>query len=136
MRHAGCSLPAKGHPAADSAGPDPADPAAWNIEEPTPPPPTPPTRGARAASAPMSGAATAIWINVDNSRCAQTSQVSVDGQSMGLVAGHKKVSIRAHAGPHDLCVLQSSDKRACGDAGTVRRAYLYDGWTLLVRCGN
>ena len=37
-------------------------------------------------------------------------------------------------GPHEVCVLPTSDKRACGDAGTLRKAYLYDGWTLVVRC--
>jgi hypothetical protein len=33
-------------------------------------------------------------------------------------------------------VLPAHDKRACGAAGTVRRVYLYDGWTLAVRCGG
>jgi hypothetical protein len=132
MRHAGCELPAKGHPPSESGGPDPADPAAWTID-PSPAPPAP--RALRAATPPLSGAAPAIWINIDNSRCAQASQVAMDGQAVGPVAGHKKVSIRAHAGPHDLCVLPAAEKRACGDPGTLRRAYLYEGWTLVVRCG-
>jgi hypothetical protein len=136
MRHAGCALPAKGRPARHEATAtvDPADPAAWTIEEAVPAPA--PARVAKLGGAPMSGAAPAIWINIDNSRCADGSQVSLDGQPVGAVSGHKKVSIRAHAGPHDLCVLPTADKKACGDPGTLRRAYLYEGWTLVVRCGG
>ena len=83
-----------------------------------------------------SGAATAIWITVDNSHCVQRSQLAIDGAALGAVNGHKKLTIRTRAGPHDVCVLPATDKRACGDPGTLRHAYLYDGWTLAVRCAE
>ncbi len=136
MRHAGCALPAEPRKEADgpSRGPDPSDPAAWALEDTTPEPPRANARQARPPVLP--GAATAIWITIDNSRCAQPSQLSLDGSSLGAVASHKKVTVRTRAGPHEVCVLPTSDKRACGDTGTLRRAYLYEGWTLVVRCGG
>jgi hypothetical protein len=135
MRHAGCPLAASKHapqPDSQGDGPDPSDPAAWTIEapaqEPAPEPRKPPP------STPTTNAATAIWITIDNSHCAQKSQLALDGASLGAVAAHKKLTIRTRAGPHELCVLSATEKRACGEAGTLRRAYLYDGWTLVLRC--
>jgi hypothetical protein len=140
MRHAGCDLPTAGHgPKTGDPAPDPSDPASWMLEEPAPEPPAadakdPTNPRAARLLAPTSGAATAIWVTIDNSRCAQKSQLAIDGAALGAINGHKKLTVRTRAGPHDLCVLASSDKRACGDPGTLRHAYLYDGWTLVVRC--
>jgi hypothetical protein len=146
MRHAGCELPtAAPRPAkpGDAQAPDPSDPAAWALEEAAPEAPialaSRDTPSGPRASKPLlapSGSATAIWITVDNSHCAQRSQLAIDGAVLGAVSGHKKLTIRTRAGPHDVCVLPASDKRACGDPGTLRHAYLYDGWTLAVRCGE
>jgi hypothetical protein len=138
MRHAGCDLTTAAARAAakpNDAAPDPSDPASWALEEATPdaPPAVTPSTGAKLVMPPV-GAATAIWITVDNSRCAQKSMLAIDGAAMGAIAGHKKLTIRTRAGPHEVCVLPTSDKRACGDQGTLRKAYLYDGWTLVVRC--
>jgi hypothetical protein len=139
MRHAGCELPtAATHVAKQNdTAPDPSDPASWALEEPAPePPPAAVTatgpHAPRALLAP--NAATAIWITVDNSHCSQKSQLAIDGAPLGAVNGHKKLTIRTRAGPHEVCVLPTSDKRACGDAGTLRKAYLSEGWTLVVRC--
>lgn len=146
MRFAGCALPSaaratatKGDGSEAPTLPDPTDPAAWALDDPESPTadtrePLPATRLPKTASGSLSGAAPAIWINVDNSRCAERSQLTIDGVGLGAVAGHKKMAIRTRSGPHEVCVLPSSDKRACGDSGTLRRAYLYEGWTLVVRC--
>ncbi len=133
MRHAGCDFSAAATDpgkrpdaaAAEPAGPDPANPSSWVLE----PPSDEPAAGTR-------NAAPAIWIQIDNSRCAQTSALTIDGAAVGAIAAQKKIPVRAHAGPHELCVLPGNDKRACGAPGTVRRAYLHDGWTLVVRCGE
>jgi hypothetical protein len=133
MRHAGCKLTvAAGDSgkrpdpaAAERSGPDPANPSSWVME----PPP-------EEAAASAKGAALAIWIQIDNSRCTQPSTLTIDGAAVGAIAPQKKVPVRAHAGPHELCVLTGNDKRACGAPGTVRRAYLHEGWTLVVRCGE
>lgn len=151
MRHAGCPLPAGPTPyaptrpgtvvaASDPAAPDPSDLASWALEEGLAPESTGEAgkeltagKGAKPTPA-QSAAAPAIWINIDNSHCALPSHLAIDGQQMGPVSGHKKVAVRTRAGPHEVCVLPTSDKRKCGDAGTLRRAYLYEGWTLVVRC--
>ena len=137
MRHAGCALPTAAPAAKQGEGaPDPSDPASWALEEPTPEPPppaaTPGGHGVRPL--PAQNAAPAIWITIDNSRCAQKSQLAIDGAPLGAINGHKKLTIRTRAGPHEVCVLPTTDKRACGDAGTLRKAYLSEGWTLVVRC--
>jgi hypothetical protein len=148
MRHASCPLPTtvtpKAHPGQNDPttgpprAPDPSDPAAWALEDTSAAPPAKLTAPAPRATRPPtgSGASPAIWITIDNSRCAQASQLSLDGTALGAVASHRKVTVRTRAGPHDVCVLPTSDKRACGDTGTLRRAYLYEGWTLVVRCGG
>jgi hypothetical protein len=152
LRHAGCKVPAgapgplAGVPVPDSQHgdapvPDPSNPADWELESPDSPasgrdgkdlpgaragkPPSPP---------PAPGAGPAIWIEIDNTRCALASNLTLDGTVIGPIAAQRKVSVRTHAGPHALCVLPATEKRACGAPGTVRRAYLYEGWTLAVRC--
>jgi len=149
MRHAGCKLPPAGAAAApdkrpdgaaaERSGPDPANPKSWELE-----PQDDTAAAAGAKSGGRSGKATempedaapAVWIQIDNSRCAQLSALTIDGTEVGNIAGQKKIAVRTHAGPHELCVLPDDDKRACGAPGTLRRAYLHEGWTLVVRCGN
>jgi hypothetical protein len=141
MRHAGCELPTAASQATKQGdtAPDPSDPASWALEEPPadPAPVAAPPAGPHAPRTllpPASGSAPAIWITVDNSHCAQKSQLAIDGAPLGAINGHKKLAIRTRAGPHEVCVLPTSDKRACGDPGTLRKAYLSEGWTLVVRC--
>ncbi len=138
MHHARCQLPTPptrpGQNAAPLA-PDPNDPAAWEIEPALEEPPVT-TETTQSKTPNANAVAPAVWITIDNSRCSEQSQLSIDGTPLGAVAGHKKVTVRTKVGPHELCVLPSSDKRACGTPGTVRRAYLYEGWTLVVRCGK
>jgi hypothetical protein len=146
MHHASCELPtpaqARETKPGDTQAPNPSDPSAWALEEDTPPPAPAANKEKDLPLNPhgpkpilmASGTATAIWVTVDNSRCSQRSQVAIDGNPLGGVNPHKKLTVRTRTGPHEVCVLPSSDKRACGDPGTLRRAYLFDGWTLVVRC--
>ncbi len=114
---------------------DPSDPAAWELDDPDRTPADPAdTRGKPRRDPAGGGGGPAIWIEIDNSRCAQPSRLAIDGQGFGPVAARKKVSVRTHAGPREVCVLPASDDRACGAPGTLRRAYLYEGWSLSVRC--
>src|SRR5579872_818332 len=158
MRHLGCKV---GPSAARKPAPpatvatddaaatpalDPADPGAWAVEadddpalDATRPPPPVSVRVLAAAPAPAvapAGAATPIWIDVDNALCAQPTHVTIDGQAMGDVAGRSTASIRTRAGPHEVCVLPAADQRPCGAPGTVRKAYLHEGWSLTVHCGK
>ncbi len=149
MRHAGCKTGPKAATPADATGataPNPTDPSAWmwTMDEPVADEPTPPASAApvvvpraKPVAPPPVGAAMAapaIWIDVDNTLCAQPTRITVDGQSLGEVGARKKTSVRTHAGPRELCALPESDPRACGDAGTIRKAYLHEGWSLTVHC--
>ena len=102
------------------------------MAKPAPPRPAAPESEPEPAGTTL--AAPAIWIDLDNSLCAQPTRVSIDGQPLGEVAPHKKTSVRTHAGPREVCVLPAGDTRTCGDAGTIRKAYLHEGWSLSVHC--
>ena len=146
MRHAGCKLTplaataAGHHPdggATEAAGPDPTNPGDWELEpadEPVSKAAKPAARAKTPEAAPAGGPA--IWIQIDNTRCTQPSALTIDGHAIGDIAAQKKIAVRTHAGPHELCVLPVGGKQVCGGAGTVRRVYLYDGWTLAVRCSD
>jgi hypothetical protein len=82
------------------------------------------------------GPATAIWIEIDNALCDQPTRVVIDGQLMGELPRRNKTSVRTRAGPHELCVLPLSDTRTCGQPGTLRKAYLHEGWSLTVHCAG
>jgi hypothetical protein len=147
MHHAGCKTGPKAAAVAPadgvSAPPNPSDPSAWAIDDaPAANEPRGPAPAAEKAGAPRQTpeepratmAAPAIWIDVDNTLCPQATRVSVDGQSLGEVGPRKKTSVRTHAGPREICALPVSDARICGDPGTIRKAYLHEGWSLTVHC--
>jgi hypothetical protein len=144
LRHAGCDLQGATHsPAADTehAIPtDPSNPAAWTLDDSAADPETSGTAdpGRTVRTPPKSSAppttAPAVWIEIDNSHCARPSQLQIDGRSYGALPGHKRTSVRTHAGPHEICVQPSQEKRSCGEPGTLRQVYFYEGWSLTVRC--
>ncbi|HVR02321.1 MAG TPA: hypothetical protein VMT47_09335 [Polyangia bacterium] len=149
MRHASCKTgPKAAATEAVAAGgappPNPSDPTAWAIEGapvaaeahgPSPPTERAPLARLPPEEPPRTGmGAPAIWIDVDNTLCPQSTRVSVDGQSLGEVGPRKKTSVRTHAGPREICALPVSDARSCGDPGTIRKAYLHEGWSLTVHC--
>lgn len=162
MRHAGCKLGAHGVAAAPSI--NPTDPGSWEIDEPADEPAQERAQdraqertdereraratdggagkavlpGASASTAPetraASNAAPAIWIEIDNSLCTQPTRLSIDGQPLGEIGERKKISVRTRSGPREICALPASDTRSCGDTGTLRKAYLHEGWTLTIHC--
>ena len=74
-----------------------------------------------------------ILFYVDNTKCKRPSAVTLDGKSLGAVAPGTRAGFQSQAGPHDLCLLDEAS-HTCGDAGTVRRSYLHEGWTITLRC--
>lgn len=152
LLHAGCTKLGRSATVAtrgdtDAEQVDATDPDAWTLgeeERALPVNERPPGHGAAppGALAPSksdfasAGAAPAIWIEIDNTRCVRTATLTLDGNVVGEVPARKSTQVRTQAGPHALCVLPTDDKRACGHPGTVRRAYLYEGWTLAVRCDH
>jgi hypothetical protein len=121
-------------PLAEPSPPDPQNLADWSLAGPEDPLPTPEPETPRADGPQGSDTSPAIWIEIDNSRCAQASALTMDGKPIAPIPGGKKVQIRTRSGPHSLCVLPTTDKRPCGSTGTVRRAYLFEGWSMTVRC--
>ena len=144
LRHAGCDLHGPGaRPAADADDvipTDPSNPAAWTLDDSAADPEAAgsadPNRTVRTPpkTAAPSTTALAVWIEIDNSHCARPSQLQIDGRSYGALPGHKRTSVRTHAGPHEICVQPSQEKRSCGEPGTLRQVYFYEGWSLTVRC--
>ncbi len=148
LRHAGCKLGAKGIAPAllpdaigswDLADPATSEPGARGASAPSPPATTPrlavadPPLSAEAAAA---GVAPAIWIEIDNALCNEPTRLAIDGQSVGQIGPRNKTSVRARSGPHEVCALPASDRRSCGDAGTMRKAYLHEGWRLTIHCAK
>jgi len=145
LRHAGCDLPGAGTggspaPGANNAVPtDPSNPAAWTLDDSAADPeaagtadPSRTVRTPPKTTGPTN--APAVWIEIDNSHCARPSQLQIDGRSYGALPGYRRTSVRTHAGPHEVCVLAGLDKRSCGELGTLRQVYFYEGWSLTVRC--
>ncbi|HEX2570823.1 MAG TPA: hypothetical protein VH877_14795 [Polyangia bacterium] len=106
-------------PDATGAAPRPAKDKAAKSEQPAETPPTP-----RAG----------IFIFIDNTRCSAGTRVSLDGKAVAEVPAATRSAVQTTLGPHDLCLVPDGSQKKCGDAGTVRRSYLHDGWTISLRC--
>src|SRR5262249_11348213 len=80
--------------------------------------------------------AAVVSFYIDNQRCSEPVRVFLDQVPIGKVEGAARGGFRANAGPHDLCLLAANDPRQCGATGTIRRAYIHDGFSLTLRCGS
>ena len=79
-------------------------------------------------------AASVATFFVDNSSCQTSVRVVVDGTLLGEVGSTSKAAFRSLVGRHDLCVIPSTSKAACGDPGTLRKTFIHDGWQIAMRC--
>jgi hypothetical protein len=133
VRHAGCDPDALAALAAKQ-GPESAPASREAASEPAPttiPPQALPRRtGPEAATR----SATMITFHVDNSHCESAVHVTLDGTAAGDVQPQSRGAFRTRAGPHELCLLHDGAEAKCGQAGTVRKTYLHDGWTIQLRC--
>lgn len=71
---------------------------------------------------------------VDNEGCTDTLNVHVDGTLLGQVAPGTKAAFQSLMGRHSLCLLGESGKLSCGETGTLRNAFVYDGWSISRHC--
>lgn len=112
------------------------DPEAWDLEAAPAEEGTLSTLKAKGrVGVPAAGpAAASVWIHVDNSRCARPTALAIDGLPMGDVPPKRRMAVRARTGTRELCLLPEGDPRVCGEKGTMRRTYLYEGLTLTVHC--
>jgi hypothetical protein len=106
----------------------------------TAPPPLPekkveaPKKGRKVEEPILPVAATTVTFFVDNATCGGSLRVFVDGTLVGEVGGNAKAAFRAMSGRHEMCLIPASAKQSCGDPGTVRKAYVHDGWAVTLRC--
>ena len=70
---------------------------------------------------------------VDNRECKSSIEALVDGEVAGTVVGGERGALMAPEGRRTLCLLVDA-RGTCGDRGTVRQAYLHDGWEVRMRC--
>jgi hypothetical protein len=98
-----------------------------------PPIPLPPPGRVTAPADPAQQPRSGILFYVDNGKCQKSTAVWLDGKKLGDVPAATRVAFQTAPGPHDLCLLDDSNKK-CGAAGTVRRSYLSEGWTITLRC--
>jgi hypothetical protein len=75
-----------------------------------------------------------ILFYVDNTRCRIGTRVTLDGRPLGPVPAATRSAFQAAPGPHELCLIQDGATKRCGEAGTVRKSYLHEGWTIALRC--
>jgi hypothetical protein len=80
--------------------------------------------------------ATTITFYVDNRSCAAGQQVFLDGELLGEVASSGRAAFQALAGRHALCLIPGDSPQRCGDPGTVRAAFLHDGWSIGLDCAR
>lgn len=78
--------------------------------------------------------ARAVTFFVDNRTCSGGLDVYVDGALLGHVAGGTHAAFQSLSGRHALCLLDEGGVVQCGDTGTVRTAFVHDGFRLQRSC--
>jgi hypothetical protein len=78
--------------------------------------------------------ATTVTFYVDNRACPGAQRVFLDGALLGEVPAKSKSAFQALAGHHALCLIGSESAARCGDPGTLRNAFLHDGWSIGLHC--
>jgi hypothetical protein len=71
---------------------------------------------------------------IDNTSCPSALKVYVDASLLGEVGSAAKAAFQSAVGRHDLCLIPSTSPQQCGDPGTLRRTYIHDGWSIMLRC--
>lgn len=71
---------------------------------------------------------------VANLGCDEILNVYIDGARVGDVAADAKEVFQALAGRHSMCLLPASSTASCGQQGTMRTAYIHDGWSISLHC--
>jgi hypothetical protein len=94
-------------------------------------PPKDASPAAKTSDLPLAAPATFF---VDNRKCNDVLHVYVDGALVGQVASRAKAAFQTDIGTHSLCIIQSGARHICGDPGTIRSAYVHDGWSLALHC--
>lgn len=87
------------------------------------------------STSPQVVASTATFF-VNNEACSDPLRVYVDNTLLGEVAPDSRVAFQALAGRHTICILAAQDNKDCGDSGTVRTAFVHDGFAMSRTCAT
>ncbi|MEM9493169.1 MAG: hypothetical protein AAGC55_28730, partial [Myxococcota bacterium] len=70
--------------------------------------------------------------------CDQEFDLLVDDERAGRVPAGQEVAFQTRAGRRSLCLRPADDEAApaCGQPGTIRTAYIHDGWALVTHCSE
>ena len=71
---------------------------------------------------------------VDNSACTNTFELYLDDVPSGQIAPGERVAFQTESGRHSLCLIDHGSHDRCGQQGTVREAYIHDGWSMTTHC--
>jgi hypothetical protein len=80
--------------------------------------------------------ATTVTFYVDNRACPGSLRVFLEGALLGEVPARSKGAFQALAGHHALCLIGVESNARCGDPGTLRNAFLHDGWSIGLHCAK
>jgi len=97
-----------------------------------PPPSSAPPPSGPAVLAPRRPLTATLYI--DNDECAEPIELWIDGELVGEAPAGRRSAFEAAVGQRTICLLVSGEAGQCGDRGTVRQAYLHDGWSTRVHC--
>jgi hypothetical protein len=78
--------------------------------------------------------ASTVTFFIDNRSCKKPLNVFADGALLGEVPAKKRAAFQTLSGNHAICLIEKGDKRQCGQSGTVRTAYIHDGWAMTLQC--
>ncbi len=85
-------------------------------------------------SSPSSRSVKVVSVVVDNRQCDKPVEVYIDNRFVTSVDAAIRHRLRTVSGDHILCLLQKGSDKRCGDTGTNRAVYFYDGWSVTVHC--
>lgn len=97
------------------------------------PPPSGNARKPRTTEAPMVPASPVTFF-IDNRNCEGPLKIYIDEALLGEVSAGAKAAFQALSGRHTLCLIPRDAAARCGQTGTVRSAYVYDGWSVTMYC--
>jgi hypothetical protein len=103
-------------------------------DAPAVPPVTRPVSRRPGPARPAPIVASPVTFFVDNRGCTADLAVYVDGAAAGSVKAGAKAAFQSTAGRHSLCLLADGSGQSCGQKGTVRSAYIHDGWSVTMHC--
>lgn len=71
---------------------------------------------------------------IDNRGCKLPVVLHLDGAIAGRIEGGNRGVFQASTGRHVMCLMREDDPSPCGTIGTLRTAYLHNGFSFAMNC--